>query len=174
MRRNLPLSGKTQRVSGTCGFLGSSLASSFLPLQLFFGTWQNAHLKSCLRSGSVELRIERKAQNKEKTKQQFKQLEMIKSPSGVLSDESMQAHSTFDVVYDWDYVLVEQLGGAAAELCWLNVLENGAKFHIFLTEWVAAEGRAENKKTRFKRCNTAWKQKCRWIRSRDANYQLIH
>lgn len=91
MRRNLPPSGKTQRVSGTCGFLGSSLASSFLPLQLFFGTWQNAHLKSCLRSGSVELRIERKAQNKQqKHKQQFKQPEMIKSPSGVLSDESMQ------------------------------------------------------------------------------------
>lgn len=53
---------------------------------------------------------------------------------------------TFDVVNDWDYVLVEQLRGAAAELRRLNVLENGAKLCVFLTERVAAERRAEEDK----------------------------
>lgn len=44
-------------------------------------------------------------------------------------------------------MLVEQLRGAAAELCRLNVLENGAKFHIFFTERVAAKrGAEENQK----------------------------
>lgn len=37
----------------TCGFLGSS--SSFLPRQLFFGTWQSARSDSCLTCRSDEL-----------------------------------------------------------------------------------------------------------------------
>lgn len=45
-----------QSASGhTCEFLGSSVASEFQLPQLFFGTWRIAHLKSFLRTGSVEL-----------------------------------------------------------------------------------------------------------------------
>lgn len=43
------------------------------------------------------------------------------------------AHCTFDVVHDGDYVLSEQLRGAATELPRLNVLENGTKLRILLS-----------------------------------------
>lgn len=55
-------------------------------------------------------------------------------------------------------MLIEQLRGAAAELCRLNMLENGAKFHIFLTEWIAGNGRAvETEEPQLKKCNMALK-----------------
>ena len=44
-----------------------------------------------------------------------------------------RSYSTFDVVDNGDYVLSKQLRGAATELCWLNVLENGTKLWIFLS-----------------------------------------
>lgn len=57
-------------------------------------------------------------------------------------------------------MLIEQLRGAAAELRRLNMLENGAKFHIFLTEWFTSNGRAvETEQPQFKKCNMALKQK---------------
>lgn len=56
-------------------------------------------------------------------------------------------------------MLIEQLRGAAAELCRLYMLENGAKFHIFLTEWIAGNGRAVETEPQFIKCNMALKQK---------------
>lgn len=54
-----------------------------------------------------------------------------------------RSHSTFDVVHNRDYVLSKQLRGAAAELRRLNVLENGPKLWIFLSEQITRQGRAE-------------------------------
>lgn len=77
-----------------------------------------------------------------------------------ISCNQHRSYSTFNVVYNWDYMLIEQLRGAAAELCRLNMLENGAKFHIFLTEWFTGNGRAmETEQPQFKKCNKALKQK---------------
>ena len=50
-----------------------------------------------------------------------------------------RSYCTFDVVHNWDYVLSEQLRGAATELCWLNVLENGTKLRIFLIEQISGQ-----------------------------------
>lgn len=44
----------------------------------------------------------------------------------------LDQYYTFDVMHDSDYVLSEQLRGAAAELCRLNVLEDGAELLVFL------------------------------------------
>lgn len=43
------------------------------------------------------------------------------------------AQVTFDVVYDGDYVLSVELGGASAQLSCLNVLEDGAELLVLLT-----------------------------------------
>lgn len=43
------------------------------------------------------------------------------------------SYSTFDVVHNGDYVLGKELGGAAAQLRRLNVLENGTKLGVFLS-----------------------------------------
>lgn len=99
----------------------------------------------------------------------LKRAKVINCPSGLwwsrywLSQEiswnQHRSYSTFYVVYNWDYMLIEQLRGAAAELCRLNMLENGAKFHIFLTEWFTGNGRAvETEQPQFKKCNMALKQ----------------
>lgn len=91
--------GGLERVSRTCGFLGSSLASSFLPLQLFFGTWQNAHLNSCLRSGSVELQVGREAESGQRDNVDKRQCKRV-GMTTVHLVVACGAQSTFDVVND--------------------------------------------------------------------------
>lgn len=50
---------------------------------------------------------------------------------------------TFDVVQNRDYVLSEQLRGAATVLGSLNQLENGANLRIFVGQQITGQGRAE-------------------------------
>lgn len=71
---------------------------------------------------------------------------MAKAAKGTNSgDENAdrKERRTFDVVQNRDYVLSEQLRGAATELGSLNQLENGSNLWIFVGEQITGQGRAE-------------------------------
>lgn len=57
-------------------------------------------------------------------------------------DENAETHPrlTFDVVQNGDYVLSEELRGAAAELSCLNQLENGPNLWIFTGQQITGQG----------------------------------
>lgn len=147
---------------GTCGSLDSSLASSFLPQQLFCGTGQSAHSESCLMSGSVELQSHNKVIDSHSgvvtiVIHVYKQCMYgnIKERGPSLEPGPALSACTFDVVNDGDDVLSKQLWWAAAQRRRLNVLENGAKLcciffggiqQISGQETIFGQGRTEDHK----------------------------
>lgn len=75
---------------------------------------------------------------------------VAEAPNSGDENAETQQRLTFDVVQNGDYVLSEQLRGAAAELSCLNQLENGPNLWIFTGQQITGQGGTEEHKKTFK------------------------